>query len=138
MLIHGKRNGPDARVTAASITFADASQIHFRFGWGPWIRSYRDFHAKTTLAKAHAVHRFRMQIVRNELVVAFQILVGDIEEDGAVLALGTFLENSHGEFVTLEKRRQQRTDERLFQDFAERLGGQQGNQVGDESVIWRG
>ena len=62
-----------------------------------------------------------MEIVRNELVIAFEIVIGDVEENCSVDALGTLLKNFDREFVTAEQRRQERGHERLFQNVSQRL-----------------
>ncbi len=58
-----------------------------------------------------------MQIVRNEFVVAFEIVIGYIEEDGSIFALGAVFQDSNRKLVAFEQRRKQRGDEWLFEDL---------------------
>src|SRR5579859_532230 len=137
MLIHVEGDRSYAGVPPAAIAFANASQIHFRLLRRPGIGPDRNLHAKAALTQADAVDRLRMQIIRDKFVVALEIVIGNIEKNRSILALSAFFENSDGKLMTPEERRKQRRDERRLQDFAQRLGGQQRNQVGDKAVIGR-
>src|SRR5450631_1322485 len=111
-----ERDRSNARMTAAAVAFANLSQIDGGLGRRPRIRAYRNFHAETALAEAHAVNRFRMQIVRHELVVALEVMVGDIKKEGLIFGLDTLFQHRDGALVTLKQWRQQRRDERLLKD----------------------
>src|SRR5581483_2745988 len=66
---------------AAAIALTDLREIRkladrlFR----PWIRANRDLGAKARLRKANVVGAMRVQIVRDELVVALGRLIGDVK-----------------------------------------------------------
>ena len=62
-----------------------------------------------------------MEIVRNELVVTLEIVIGDVEENCSVNAFRALLEDFDGELVPAKQRRKQRSDERLFENVGERL-----------------
>src|SRR5260370_5147279 len=85
----GKRVGADPRVSAAAVALADLGQVQHVSFFGPGIRSYRHFHAKTAAAQTNAIHRGWVQIVRNELVIAFKIKIGDVEIDCALFKFST-------------------------------------------------
>src|SRR5271163_2430835 len=72
VLIHIERDGAHAGVTAAAVTFTNLRQVNDRFLGSPWVGPDRNLHAEAALAKPHAVDRFGMKIVRNELVVALE------------------------------------------------------------------
>src|SRR5271165_4029939 len=86
--IRRKGNSADARVSAAAIALANFGQIFKVADLCPGIRTDRNFGAEAALAESDRVDAVGMQIVRNEFVVALEFVVGHIEEDGAVLALG--------------------------------------------------
>src|ERR1700730_4876965 len=85
-----KGDGADPSMTAAPVALAHLGQIYRRLGRGPGIRSYRNLYPKAALAEAHAVDRLGMEIVGDELVVAFEILVTDIKVQGAISGFGAF------------------------------------------------
>ena len=122
----------------SAVALTNLGQIHHWLLGRPGIGSHRDFHAKATLAEAHAVNGLGMKIIRNELVVALEIVVGDVEENSPILALGALLQNVDRHFVTFEQGTKKRSDKRCFQNLLERLDRKQGNQVGYEPLIWRG
>ncbi len=80
-----ERDSAYARMAATAIAFADFGQIHHVLPVSPRIRSHRDFHAEAAAAQPDAVHRIPMQIIRNELVVAFQVLIADVKVNGSLL-----------------------------------------------------
>ena len=47
-----------------------------------------------------------MQVVRDELVVSLEIVIGHIEKDRAIFAFGALFQYPDREFVTLHERRQ--------------------------------
>src|SRR5581483_11879606 len=95
-LIGLKRNCSYARVAAAAVALADFGQVHHVLRMGPGIGAHGNLGAEAALAETDAVDALGMQIVRDELVIAFQIVIGEIEEDGAVFALGALAENLDG------------------------------------------
>src|SRR5579863_8172360 len=99
VLIHIERDGTYAGVSAAAVAFADLRQVYYRFLGSPWVGPDRHLHAEAALAKSHAIDRFGMKIVRNELVVAFEILIGDVEKNCAVFAFGALPQNLNRDFV---------------------------------------
>src|ERR1700728_4706544 len=95
LLGHIERNGPHTRMATSSVAFTDLREIHHRLRRRPRIRSHGNLHPETTLAQAHAVNRFRMQIIRNELVVALKFVVSDIEENRAIFRFNALAQNPH-------------------------------------------
>src|SRR5450759_3401181 len=87
-LVRFERNRAHARVSAAAVTLADLGQVHHGIGARPGIGADRDLGAEAALAQTHAVGAGGMQVIGDELVVALQVLVGDVEEERAFLALG--------------------------------------------------
>ena len=82
-----ERDGAYPRVAASAVALANFGQIHGGLGGRPGIRAHRNLHPETALAEAYAVDRLGMQIVGNKFVVAFQIVVGNIEKEGADLSI---------------------------------------------------
>src|SRR5947199_7469043 len=78
-----------------------------------------------------------MQVVRNELVVALEILISDVEEKRSVFRFNTLLQNCNRPLMPLQQGFQQRRDKRLLQDVRQWLCGKQRNQARDKSVILR-
>ena len=74
-------------MAAAAVALADLRQIHHLrgIGFGPGVGAYGDLGAEARLREADGVGRLRMEIVGNELVVALEGLVDDVEVDGALL-----------------------------------------------------
>jgi len=73
-------------------------------------------------------------MIGDELVISLQILIADIEKDGAVFALRALLENTDRQLVPPEQRRKQRGNEWLLQNFRKRLAGEQRNQIWYELI----
>ena len=80
-------------MSAASVAFTNLGQIDDGLFGSPGVRADRDLHAETALAESNAIDRFRMEVVGNELVVALEIVIGDVEENGPVDALGALLQD---------------------------------------------
>src|SRR5438477_7253806 len=79
-----------------------------------------------------------MQIVGHELVVALEVMIGDIKKQRAILGFGALAQHRDRALVTFEQRRQQRRNERLFQNFRQRLGNQQRNEPRHKAVVLSG
>ena len=79
-----------------------------------------------------------MQVVGDELVEAFQLMVGDVEEDGAVFFFAARADERDGFLVALHERRQQRGHKGLGQHLGQRHFGKQRNETRDEQGILRG
>src|SRR5438045_9397042 len=78
-----------------------------------------------------------MQVLRNELVVALEILISDVEEKRSVFRFNTLLQNCNRPLMPLQQGLQQRRDNRLLQDGRQWLCGKQRNQARDKSIILR-
>src|SRR5213592_2463938 len=85
VLVDIERDGADARVTSAAVALANAGKVYIRLLRSPGVRSHGNFDAEAALAQTHAVNGLGMEIVGDKFVVALEIVVGDVEEDGAVL-----------------------------------------------------
>src|SRR2546425_2630841 len=91
-------------VPAAAVAFTDSCQVDRRLRRRPGIGSHRNLHTETAFAQSNAVGALGMQVVRDELVVAFEVLIGDVEEDSAIFRFGPLLEDGNRALVTLEQR----------------------------------
>ena len=100
-----KRNRADASVSASAVALANLGQVHRRLDRGPRIRSHRHFRPEAALAQSHAVNAARIQVVRDKLVVALKFVIGDVEEDRAVLALGALAQDLDRLAMPLHQRR---------------------------------
>src|SRR5579862_331954 len=138
MLVHIEGNCANPSVAASTVALAYFRQVDHRLLRRPGIRSDGNLHAEAALAQSHAVNGLGVQIIRNEFVIALKVLVGDVEKDGAVNAFGSLLHNLDRELVAAKQRGQKRSYERLFEDRIQRLGCEQWNKVGDETLVWRG
>ena len=134
MLVHIEGDSAHAGVSAASVALANLGQIDDRLFWSPGVRAHGNLHAEAALAESHAVNGFGMEIVRNELVIALEIVIGDVEKNGAVDTLGALLKDFDREFVTPQQRWQEWSHERFFQNGSQGFRGEKRNQVGDELV----
>src|ERR1700722_9730890 len=88
VLVHVEGDGAHTRVSSPTIAFTDLRQINHRLLRSPRIRPHRYLHAKAALAEPYAINGLRMQIVRNEFVVALEFLVRDVEKNRAIGAFG--------------------------------------------------
>src|SRR6185369_10797554 len=98
-------------MTAAAVALTDFGQVDRRLGWSPRIRTYGNFYPKAALAQAHAVNRFRMQIVRHELVVALEVVVRDIKKQSLIDRLDALFQHRDGARMAFQQGRQERSDE---------------------------
>src|SRR6202041_3687969 len=112
VLVHGEGEGAPAGLSSPAIAFTNLRQINLRLLRSPRIRPHRYLHAKAALAEPHAVNGLRMQIVRNEFVVALEFLVRDVEKNRAIGTFGALSQDLDGNFVASEEWRQQRGDKR--------------------------
>src|SRR5262249_9778315 len=76
-------------VTASTIPFTDCGQIVCRLLCGPWVRSDGNLSAKTRRADRDGIGRTGEQIVRNELVVTFDVIAIQVEENHATIFVGS-------------------------------------------------
>src|ERR1700748_3390806 len=88
--VRRKRDRTHPRMSAAAIALADRRQVHHlvRRPLGPRIRPHRHTGPAARLAQANVVRSLWIQEIRNELVVALELAIRDVEVDRAVLALG--------------------------------------------------
>src|SRR5580698_1387362 len=85
-LIHLARFEADRahpRMAAAAVALADGCQVMPRLLGRPRIRPYRDLCPETRRAHRHRVRAPRIQVIRDELVVAFEIVAGEVERNDA-------------------------------------------------------
>src|SRR5258708_27919919 len=114
VLVHVERDGAHASVSASSIALANLCQVDHGIFRGPWIRSDRNFHPEAAFAKSHAIDGLGMQVIGNELVVALEILIGDVKKNRSVGTLRALLENFNRDLMAAQNRRQKRTSQRLL------------------------
>src|SRR4029077_20007075 len=119
------------------VAFTDLGQVYYRLGGRPGVGSDGYLHAETAFAETHTVNRFWVQIIRDELVVALEIPVRDVEEQRPVLRLNTLSQNRNRTLMTFQQRRQKRRHEGFIQNLRQGLGYQERNESGDETVFLR-
>src|SRR6202042_3589151 len=112
-----ERNRAHTRVPASAIAFAHFGKIDGRLALRPGIGSDGNFYAERTFTHSHAVNRIGMEVIGNELVVAFEIEIGNVEENGAVAFLRPLAQDVDGTAVTFEQRRQDGCDKGLFENL---------------------
>src|SRR5215471_18706852 len=81
-------NSANAGVAAPAIALANLCQVHRRLALRPRVGTNRYFHPERTLAQPDTVDRVRMQIVRDELVVALELAITNVEVDRSVSFFG--------------------------------------------------
>src|SRR5215813_5273480 len=130
-----KGDGAYPRVPASAIALADLGQVDHILFVGPGVGTDRHFYTKAAAAQPHTVDCVRIQIVRNELVVAFEVMIGDIKIDRALFVVRSLAENINRAAVALQKRAQQGCDEWLFDQPAHRLVRQSRNERRQKPVV---
>src|ERR1019366_7142884 len=86
----------------------------------------------------NAVDRIGMQIVRNELVVAFELQIGDVEKNRTVFFFRALPQDVDGTPVPFEQWRHDGGYERLLQNLRERMVREQRNQPLYEGTVTGG
>ena len=137
--VGGERDGAYAGVTSSAVALADGGKVEhvFRQSFGPGIGANRDLGTEAGFRKPDRVSSFRMKVIGNELVVALEGMVGDVEVDGALLRLGAIADEVDGLLVALEEGRQEGSDERLLEDLEQRHAGEGGDEFRDELGVLR-
>ncbi len=89
-LVGRKADCSDASVASSAIALAYLCQVHHLLGvgLGPGIGADGDLGAEARLRQADGVGGLGIQVIGDELVEAFERMVGDVEEDGAVAFFG--------------------------------------------------
>ena len=138
--VRGKRDGADAGVASAAVALADGGEVEHlvRRSFSPGIGADRNFGAEAGPGEADRISGLGVEIVRDELVVALKGVVGDVEVDGALFALGADADEVDGALVAIEKRRQEGGDERLVENLLERHLGEERDEVRDEVGVLGG
>jgi len=100
-LIGREADRAHAGMAAAAVTLADLCEIHHlgRVGLGPGIRTNRDLGAEAGFREANRISGLGMEIVRDELVIAIQRQIGEVEEDGAVALFGALADQGNGLWI---------------------------------------
>jgi len=90
-LIGREADGSYARVATAAIALAHLGQVHHLcgIGFGPGIGADCNLGAEARLRQADGIHRIGIEVIGNELVEAFERMIGDVEEDGSVALFGS-------------------------------------------------
>src|SRR5215469_882050 len=96
-----KGNRSHSRMAAAAVSLADLRQVLHIAGGSPGIGPYGHLGAEAALAEPNAVEAVGAKVVRYELVVALEVVIGNVEEDGAVFALGALAHDVNGLAVAL-------------------------------------
>src|SRR6185312_15107682 len=123
-LFHGadlKADGAHARMTAAAVALADGREIVLQGTGDPRVRSHRHLGPKTRSADGNGIDRPRKQVIRYELVVAFEIVADQVEIHDAVIATGAAADDVDGPPVPVIKRTEERLNFGRFNDLLERL-----------------
>src|SRR5271165_4821989 len=87
-------DGSDARMTAAAVALADGGEIMPRFDRRPGVRTDGNLGPETGRAHRHRVNSLRIDVVRDELVVALEIESSQIEGDYAALFVRLIPDNA--------------------------------------------
>ena len=105
-LVGGEGDGADAGVASSAIALADGGEVDhlFRRGFGPGVGADGDLGAEAGFGEADGVGRLGMQVVGDELVVALERLVGDVEVDGSLLRFRAGADEIDGALVAFEER----------------------------------
>src|SRR5258706_3012657 len=130
-----KRDGSDARMAAAAKLLRHRRQILVGAGLIPRIRPQADLCAHRRRAHADRIDALRMQQVRNELVVAFQIQIAHIKKDYVVARLCALAKNVNRAAMALEQRAQVFCHQRQLDHFRERAIRQLRNYEHGQSVL---
>src|SRR5262245_50214049 len=101
--IRPERDCRDNRMAATAILFTKFCKVVHPLTRAPGIGANRNLGAQRRTAQADAVHAFRKEIVRDELVIAVQVLIGNVEFDDAVFAPGTLPHDVDGFHMVLMK-----------------------------------
>src|ERR1700721_2720676 len=104
VLVHVKGNSPPPGMTASAVALTDPGQVYFRRLRRPGIRAYGNLYPKTALAEPHTVNGFGMKIIGDEFIVAFEIVIGDVEEYGGIFPLRALLQDADGNLLTRGRR----------------------------------
>src|ERR1700677_4180160 len=112
-------DSPYPRVSTASITLADGGQVVLYRLRRPGIGTYRNLGPEAGSAHRYCVGGVREQIIRNELVVAFQVVSNQIEENHSVAGLRALLDEIDGLHMALIQRSVKLLDFRLLNDLAQ-------------------
>src|ERR1041385_128108 len=78
-LVAIERDGADPGVSATAIALTNLGKVGKLVGLCPRIRAHRHFGAEAAAAQAHAVGALRMEVIRDELVISLEFVVGDVE-----------------------------------------------------------
>src|SRR6266849_3145169 len=99
-----KRYSSHSRMSSTAEAFGHAGEIFLLGGRVPRIRPDRDLGAVGRCAYADRVKAIRIEQVRDELVVALEVLVAHVEEDNAVASLSALAQQFNRALVALEQR----------------------------------
>src|SRR5713226_3326450 len=102
-----KRYGSHSRMSSTAVAFRHTGEIFLLGGRVPRIGPDRDLGAVGRCAYADRVKAIRIEQVRDELVVALEVLVAHVEEDNAVASLSALAQQFNRALVALEQRPEQ-------------------------------
>src|SRR5262249_29856859 len=125
-----KRDCANSSMSATAVAFTDLGEVDHIALYCPRIGAHSHFDSKAATAQSNAVHRVRMQIIWNELVISLKIVIGDIEIDGSVLAFGALFQDFHRLLVPFHQGRNERGNKRLLDHLSQRLAYQQRYELG--------
>src|ERR1035437_2969498 len=127
-----KRDRPYACVSAPAVALANLCQVLHRLDHRPRIGTDCHLGAEAALAESHAVNAIGVKVIGHEFVVVLEFMIGYVEEDGTVFALGTLAQNVDGAEGPLGQHRDAPGDHWLRHDFIQGPVSQHRNQGGDE------
>src|SRR5258708_4678467 len=110
-------------MATTTVAFTNHGEVHhvFERSLRPRIGSDRNLGSEAALAEPNAVRALRMQVIGDELVVAFQVVSGHVKIYRPVDTLRLPADDVDRLLMPLHQRRQQFGYERLGNNLAERF-----------------
>src|SRR5579883_154363 len=106
-------------MSAAAVALADGGEIPFGRMRRPGIRAYGHFRSKAGSTYRNRISALRKQIIRNELVIPFQIVADQVEENYTVSRSAPAADKIDRAQVTVVQRCKELLDFLLLDDFGQ-------------------
>ena len=131
-------DGGNAGVASTAESFGEGGEIFVGGGLVPGVGAEGDFGADGGRADADGIDAFRMEKIRNELVVTLEVEVADVEENHSILGFGALAKDFDGAAMAFEERTEMFGDDGEFDHFGERAIGKFGDDSGGQAVFGSG
>src|SRR5688500_16517078 len=97
-------DGSNTRMAAAAVALADRCEVVARLLGRPWVGADRHLGAKAGAHHGNGVDGVREQVIRDELVIALNAAVGEIEENHLAVGAAGIADDVDGfEMMTVER-----------------------------------